>query len=147
MEPALQSAARQFIGDQHLRNLERGTWVKLRDADGRHLNGILGRIGAYGTKVDGSEFGIDLMRMQPGSAFPVHMHDGDHLLYFLSGNGIVQMSGQDYPVEQGDSIFIPAEYPHGVRVEPTATEPLVLLAVGHPHKPLEAKDRMKHPPV
>ncbi len=145
MESVLRAAARQFVSEQHLRNVLQGAWVPLYDADGQPLPGICGRIGACATKVDGTDIGIDLMKMSPGSAFPIHEHDGDHILYVMSGEGIIFINGQDHEVKQGDTIFIPAEYPHGVRTEISAPEPLVLLAFGHPHKHLEAKDRMKHP--
>lgn len=145
MESVLRAAARQFVSEQHLRNVLEGEWTPLYDADGQLLPGIRGRMGACATKVDGTEIGVDLIEMQPGSAFPLHQHDGDHILYFQSGVGIVHIDGEDHTVRQGDTIFISAEHPHGVRVETTATEPLVLLAFGHPHKHLDAQDRMKHP--
>ncbi len=145
MQPVLESAARKFIVDQHLKNLLAGEWVEMFDADGKLLAGIRGRIGAYATKVDSTDIGVDLIEMQPGSAFPLHEHDGDHILYFVSGEGIVHINGVDHAVKTGDSIFIPAEYPHGVRVEKTASGVLLTLAFGHPHKHVDAKDRMNHP--
>ncbi len=144
MQRVLESAARKFVAEQHLKNLLAGEWVEMFDADGNLLTGIRGRIGACATKVDGSDIGVDLIEMRPGSAFPLHQHDGDHILYFASGEGIVHINGTDHPVKTGDSIFIPAEYPHGVKVPASAQGVLLTLAFGHPHKHVDAKDRMKH---
>lgn len=145
MQSVLESAARKFVAEQHLRNLLAGEWVEMFDANGNLLVGIRGRIGACATKVDGTDIGVDLLEMQPGSAFPLHEHDGDHILYFMSGGGIVHINGTDHVVKMGDSIFIPAEYPHGVRVPDTAKEVLLTLAFGHPHKHVSSRDRMLHP--
>lgn len=145
MESVLRAATRKFLAEKHLKNLLEGNWVEMFDADGILLKGIRGRIGACATKVDGTDIGVDLLEMQPGSAFPLHEHDGDHILYFVSGTGIVHINGTDHAVKTSDSIFIPAEYPHGVRVPEDATEILLTLAFGHPHKHVSAKDRMLHP--
>lgn len=120
-----------------------GAWTKLFDEHGNELRGIRGRIGVYEMKVDGTEIGVDYIEMSPGSAFPLHTHDGDHILYGLSGRGMVHVDGTNHPIKPGDAVFIPAEYPHGLNVYPSASQPLVLLAFGHPHKKLEALDRMK----
>jgi mannose-6-phosphate isomerase-like protein (cupin superfamily) len=55
----------------------------------------------------------------------------------------VHCDGTDYHVRKGDTIAIPAEYPHGVKTYPSAPGPLIFLAVGHPHKPIDSRDRMK----
>jgi len=83
-----------------------------------------------------------LIEMQPGSAFPLHTHPGDHILYVLAGPGLVHVDGVDHRVNTGDTIFIPAEYPHGVRTIREAPA-LVFLAVGFPHKHVSAPDRMR----
>lgn len=90
-------------------------------------------------------FGVDLIEMDPGSAFPLHVHPGDHILYVLDDSvaGIVHVDGVDYVVRPGDSIFIPAEYPHGVKTFAHVPAPLRFLAVGVPHKHVSATDRMR----
>lgn len=143
MESVLRAAARQFISDEHIRNVLNGEWADLLDEFGNKLKGIRGRIGAAALTTDGVEIGADLIEMQPGSAFPLHKHPGDHILYVISGKGMVHIDGVDYSVVVGDTIFIPAEYPHGVKTYTEAVEPLQILAVGHPHKHLSATDRMK----
>jgi hypothetical protein len=46
-------------------------------------------------------------------------------------------------VTAGHVAHIPAEYPHGVWVADEATEPLVFAATGHPHRHVDAPNRMK----
>lgn len=116
------------------------------DSDGRLLKGIRGRIGAVERGMSGYEIGVDLIEMQPGTAFPLHIHDGDHVLYIESGVGAVFIEGRYRKIKKGDSIFIAGEYPHGVQGPPvTAKKPLVLVAFGHPHTHVESKHRMRHP--
>lgn len=142
MESLLRTAARSFVSEMHIRNLMRGEWVSLFDESGKELPGIRGRIGVSALTAGHTEVGVDLIEMSPGSSFPLHTHDGDHILYIHSGTGSVHINGTDHPVGPGDSVFIPAEYPHGVRASHNSTEPLVFLAFGHPHKHLSATDRM-----
>lgn len=149
MDSVLYSAARQWAAEQHLQNvLDAGEWVPMFDSNGNRLPGIRGKRGAGATKIDGTEIGADLIEMQPGSAFPLHVHDGDHVLYVESGTGAVHIDGENRQVKKGDTIFIAAEYPHGVvGPAPTEQEPLVIIAFGHPHKHVGSHDRMKHPPA
>jgi quercetin dioxygenase-like cupin family protein len=144
MRTVLEHAARQFVAGDHIRSLLAGAGVPLHDEAGAALPGIRGRIGAAAVAADGQEIGVDLIEMQPGSAFPLHTHPGDHILYVQSGAGAVHVDGREHRVKAGDTIFIPAEYPHGVQGPPPgAAEPIVFLAFGHPHKHVSATDRMK----
>jgi len=146
IESVLHAAVRKWVSEEHLRNILQGKWAPMYDSDGNLLKGIRGRIGAVGPSMDGLEVGVDLIEMQPGTAFPLHVHEGDHVLYIESGAGAVHIDGKDRPVKKGDTIFIAAEYSHGVQgPKKNAKEPLVIVAFGHPHKHVEAKDRMRHP--
>lgn len=116
-------------------------WVRLLDDDGSILAGIRGRSGAAGFCKDGAPMGADEIEMEPGSAFPLHVHPGDHILYVLSGEGYVQIDGADIAISAGDSLYLPAELPHGVRAGTTGN--LRFIAIGHPHRPLQSADRMK----
>ena len=143
MESILKAAQRKWSAEEHLKIVLEGAWMPLHDEAGNELKGIRGRIGAASMSMSGHEIGVDLIEMQPGSAFPLHVHPGDHILYIESGEGIVHIRGRDRTVRKGDTVFIAAEHPHGVRVPvPGATESLVLLAFGHPHKHVSATDRM-----
>lgn len=141
--PFLEPLGRRFSQQDHIRNVLEGEWVELVDEAGIALPGIRGRVGAAAHTLEGRDFGADLIEMQPGSAFPLHEHPGDHILYVVDGSGLVHADGEDHAIRAGDTIFIPAEYPHGVRTPATVPGPLVFLAVGHPHRPLDARDRMR----
>jgi len=142
MRGVLEDAARQFVAGEHLKNVLAGEWVDLHDESGNVFAGIRGRMGAAAMSMSGHEIGVDLIEMQPGTAFPLHVHAGDHILYVLSGPGVVSIDGADQRVETGDTIFIAAEHPHGVKTMANAP-PLRFLAFGHPHKHVSASDRMK----
>ena len=143
MEAILRASLRRFTSSQHIRNVLAGEWHDLFDQSGNRLDGIRGRIGAAALTESGIEIGADLIEMQPGSAFPLHKHPGDHILYVISGRGIVHVDGTDHTIVTGDTIFVPAEYPHGVKTYPDEATPFRLLAVGHPHINLSSKDRMQ----
>jgi quercetin dioxygenase-like cupin family protein len=143
MRSVLESAARAFCQSDHIKNVCDGVWVTLQDENGNELRGIRGRIGAASVSLTGHEIGVDLIEMQPGSAFPLHVHPGDHILFVLKGVGCVSIDSVDHTVKDGDTIFIPAEYPHGVKTIPEYEFPFTFLAFGHPHKHLSAPDRMR----
>ena len=140
MRNVLESAARAFAAAEHIRSVHAGEWVPLHDDAGRVLSGIRGKSGAAGMTISGIEIGADLIEMQPGTAFPLHVHPGDHILYVLAGPGLVHIDGTDHVMNTGDTVFIPADYPHGVK---TCGVELVFLAVGYPHKHVSSMDRMK----
>jgi len=142
MRSVLQSAVRSFNRENHIKNVMQGEWVHLRDDRGAELPGIRGRIGACAMTVRGYDIGVDLIEMQPGAAFPLHVHPGDHILFVLHGRGIVHVDGVDHRVAVGETIYVPAEYHHGVKTILDEPEPFTFIAFGYPHKHLEAADRM-----
>lgn len=117
--------------------------MPMYDHEGRELDGIEGKQGVRGQKQDGSYIGADWIRMQPGAAFPLHTHAGDHELYFIDGVGFVQIDGKDILVTGGDMIHIPAEFAHNVWVPDHVRAPLTFVAAGHPHSPTTSKERMQ----
>jgi quercetin dioxygenase-like cupin family protein len=86
------------------------------DVNGRPLEGIRGRVGVAAESFSGRKIGLDLMEIAPGHGFPVHFHEGDHILYTLSGAGNVQIDDKTIWVREGDAMFIPAERSHRVTV-------------------------------
>lgn len=145
METKYRLEDRSWDKERHLAHLNEGEWRPMLDADGKVLDGIVGKPGVAGIKKDKTVIGADFIKMNPGKRFPLHEHDGDHAIYFISGEGYVHIDGADIPVHGGNLIHIPGEYPHGVWVDEAAKEPLIFTAVGHPHKHVNAADRMKHP--
>lgn len=139
----LEHLARKFLSETHIKNLLEGEWVPAFDENGNELYGIRGRIGVARMSAKGHQLGVDLFEMQPGAAFPLHTHSGDHILYGIKGKVYVSVDGVDYLMKEGDSVFIPAEYAHGVKTIPDDNIPAQFLAFGYPHKHVSAKDRMK----
>ena len=127
----------------HLRHLSEEDWVPMVDDHGHVLEGITGLRGVRSRKADDTFIGADFVRMEPGSAFPMHVHEGDHEIYFIMGEGYVTINGENIRVNTGHVIHIPAELPHSVWVPDAADFPLIFVAMGHPHKHVDAQDRMK----
>jgi quercetin dioxygenase-like cupin family protein len=115
-------------------------WESLHDEEGKELPDILGKTGAVAMGSDGVEVGLDLIDMNGYAQFPQHIHQGDHMLYCLSGKGAVQIGKMKYLFEPGRSIYIDASIPHNVIAW---SEGLTFLAWGHPHKHVAATDRMQ----
>jgi len=112
---------------------------------GIQLEGIEGSEGAAGILGDewgNSEMGLDYIVMKPGTQFPLHTHPGSHILYILDGPGVVHIEGVDYQVVTGDSIFVPAVFPHGVKTNPEHLRDFRFLAVGYPHHKVDSTTRM-----
>jgi mannose-6-phosphate isomerase-like protein (cupin superfamily) len=130
---------------QHLRHLSEENWVPMYDDHGNVLAGIEGMPGVRDQKPDGTFIGADFVRMQPGASFPLHTHQGDHEIYFISGFGFVTINEDAIAVRAGSLIHIPAEYPHAVWVPDRGIEPLIFCAMGHPHQHVDAHDRMQKP--
>lgn len=126
----------------HIRHITDGDWRAMYDDAGVPLRGIDGKQGVRDIKADGSAIGCDFVRMQPGSRFPLHTHEGDHELYIITGGGFVHIDGRDIAVTAGHMIHIPAEYPHGVWVAAEAKVALVFAAAGHPHRHVNSTQRM-----
>ena len=104
------------------------------------------------------ELGIDLIELQPGAAFPLHRHPGDHILIGVQGAGTIRVDGVAYPIWPGQTVFVAAEQEHGVGThadlaaipegwtnsrEAYAASPVfILYAIGVPHKHVSSTDRM-----
>lgn len=82
--------------------------------------------------------GADILFVRGGDEFPVHTHPGDHLLYCLAGHGTITVAGITYKIKPGDIYMVEGMIPHAVGAETDH----VLVAIGSPHKPVDAPDRM-----
>jgi quercetin dioxygenase-like cupin family protein len=64
-------------------------------------------------KEDGAEkFAMRLFEIQPGGQTPLHVHEWEHEVFILSGEGAVWREGHDVPVQSGTAIFVPAGEEH-----------------------------------
>ncbi|MGF1430809.1 cupin domain-containing protein [Kitasatospora sp. LaBMicrA B282] len=130
-----------FRPDDHIRNVLEGARRTMYDDAGVRLEDITGVAGAGAVIGNGLSIGVDRITMLPGTGFPLHVHEGAHLLYVLNGRGALHIDGRDYVLRTGDSIYVPAEYPHGVQ-GPIDDNPLEFLAFGVPHHPIDSHTRM-----
>ncbi|MFF3956639.1 cupin domain-containing protein [Streptomyces sp. NPDC001890] len=132
----------RFNPDRHIRNIYSSPEVKLLNSRGEVLPGILGAVGAGEMIENDVAVGADRIIMEPGSRFELHTHPGAHILYVLSSRGHIHIDGVDYEMGQGDTVFVPANYAHGVKTMLHVPKPLEILAFGVPHMPLESAERM-----
>ncbi|MEU5396103.1 cupin domain-containing protein [Streptomyces tibetensis] len=135
-------SAVDFDPKSHVVNMIEADQVVMLNSDKTVLEGILGVAGVAELLDSGDEIGLDRITMETGAEFELHTHPGAHILYILSSHGFIHVDGVDYAMTTGDSVFVPANYPHGVKTDPTATEPLQFLAFGVPHMPIDSSDRM-----
>jgi quercetin dioxygenase-like cupin family protein len=88
--------------------------------------------------VSNGQLGLDLVRIAAGRGFEPHTHPGDHLLICVEGLGTITYNGSIYPTRAGEVYLIEGSIPHAVG----AITEHSILAVGAPHRPAGAADRM-----
>jgi quercetin dioxygenase-like cupin family protein len=88
--------------------------------------------------VSNGHLGADIIRLAAGEGFVPHTHPGDHLLIVIGGLGTLIRGGTIYPTRAGDILMVEGEVPHAVG----AITDHVILAVGAPHRAVDAPDRM-----
>ena len=75
--------------------------------------------------------------LAPGASEGNHIHTGDddgfeETYYFLHGQGVMWIDGEEVPIAAGDAILVPPGVDHGFRN--TGSEPLrLVLLFGKPH--------------
>jgi quercetin dioxygenase-like cupin family protein len=131
-----------FDPNSYIKNIGAEPDAKLLSDDGSVLPGIMGLAGAAEVIENGWEIGIDRLKMESGSAFELHTHPGAHILYVLKSRGFIRVDGVDYELGEGDTVYVPASYVHGIKTNPLVSEPFELLAFGVPHMPISSRDRM-----
>lgn len=82
--------------------------------------------------------GADVVRLPAGAGFAPHTHPGDHVLIVVAGRGTITYNGSVIPTSCGEIFLVDGGVPHAVG----AISDHVLLAVGSPHRKLDAPDRM-----
>lgn len=133
---------RDFCLPEHLCTLAARPVIQLRDGRGVDLHGVTGRPGPRAVSFLGVPIGLDEITMIPGTQFDLHEHEGDHVLYVLEGCGGIFIDGQLHRLAPGDSIFVPAECPHGVTTLEEADSNFRFLSFGIPHHTLDDDSRM-----
>ncbi|MEU8264298.1 cupin domain-containing protein [Micromonospora sp. NPDC048999] len=88
--------------------------------------------------VSNGAVGADLIRLPAGARFAPHTHPGHHILVVVAGEGTITHAGEVRRTVAGQAYLIEGAVPHGVG----AITDHVILAVGAPHKRIDASDRM-----
>lgn len=84
-------------------------------------------------------FGADLIRFAAGKGVRSHVHPGDHMLFVLSGNGILTFDGQQHAMYPGFCYFVPGTVPHAIE----ADSELTLLSIANQHIDVASDDRLE----
>ncbi len=75
--------------------------------------------------------GVAMWELDPGVSEGSHVHGGDgaleELYYFLEGEGLMWVDGEDVPVSAGDAMLVPDGIDHGFRN--TGAGPLRLVLI------------------
>ncbi len=85
-----------------------------------------------------NEFGADLIYFSQGKGVQNHTHEGDHILFTLSGTGYVIFEGEEHELEPGVCYLVPGNVDHAIKAETD----LVLIACGNKHFPVDSPLRM-----
>lgn len=85
-----------------------------------------------------NNFGADIIRFPAGKGVNTHIHDGDHILFVLSGSGILEFGPEEHELYPGLCYLVPGNIEHAIK----AKEDLVLIAVGNDHRPLDSNTRL-----
>jgi quercetin dioxygenase-like cupin family protein len=88
--------------------------------------------------VSNGEIGADLIRLSAGAGFAPHTHPGHHILTVVAGTGTITYDGHIYETQAGQTYLIEGAVPHAVG----AITDHLIIAVGSPHKAIDADDRM-----
>ena len=105
---------------------ERITHVLGVTEDGR-IDGAI--VPTYGEKLlTNGQLGVDLLVVPPGAGFPVHVHQGHHLLLVIAGRGTFSLDHEIHEVAPGDLSMIEGMVPHAVGNP--FDQPHCLLAIG-----------------
>jgi putative monooxygenase len=63
-------------------------------------------------QVGAQDFLNGITMFPPGAAIPEHFHNCDESVLILRGSAVAHIDGQQHPVAEGDTSFIPAGIPH-----------------------------------
>jgi quercetin dioxygenase-like cupin family protein len=66
---------------------------------------------------EGPNFAMRRYIMEPGGGIPAHSNTVEHEQYVLRGKARIGVGEEEFDVETGSVVFIPAGVPHWYRVE------------------------------
>lgn len=82
-------------------------------------------------KAEGFKFEFRKRVLKPGAAIGYHLQEIDEVYYILSGSGVMQMNGKEFPVKPGDAILTRPGSSHGLKQ--MGTEDLTLMIAYEKH--------------
>lgn len=88
--------------------------------------------------VTNGALGADVIRLPAGAGFLPHTHPGHHILIVVAGEGTITYGGYVHQTRAGQVYLVEGAVPHAVG----AITDHVIVAVGSPHKEIDAEDRM-----
>ncbi|TDB90334.1 cupin domain-containing protein [Actinomadura sp. KC216] len=102
---------------------------------------MAGAVNATGEAMvrSGTAIGADVIRLAAGAGFAPHTHPGHHVLTVIAGMGTITYGGRIHQTRAGQVYLIEGDVPHAVG----AITDHLILAIGAPHKPVDAHDRME----
>jgi quercetin dioxygenase-like cupin family protein len=65
--------------------------------------------------MEGPNFAMRRFTMEPGGGMPNHTNTVEHEQYVLKGHARIGIGGEEFEVQTGDVVFIPAGVPHWYR--------------------------------
>ncbi len=84
-----------------VQNYEQVAAEKVMEAEGVNIRVVIG-------KNEGApNFVMRVFDVEPGATTPLHTHEWEHEVFVLSGKGRVYGGGEQPPLGQGDTVFIP----------------------------------------
>jgi mannose-6-phosphate isomerase-like protein (cupin superfamily) len=89
--------------------------------------------GVYGVSLIPDELSktrVTLTKVEPNGVFSTHIDNYHHIFYFLQGHGIGYLDEEEYSIEPGLIVEIPAGTPHGYRN--TSQENMLLITMNIP---------------
>ena len=95
------------------------------DEPGTHKGGGMTTGYSFFRKAPGLKLVFRKRAFKPGSAIGYHEQKEDEIYYVLSGRGIMQMNGKEFPVGPGDAILTRTGSSHGLKQ--TGAEDLVII--------------------
>lgn len=74
--------------------------------------------------------GFGIIEVPPNGVFPEHMHpEREELYYVLSGEGRIIVEGNEIQAEEGLTLYVSGESPHGIRNDSEASLKVLFVTV------------------
>jgi len=85
-----------------------------------------------------SKIAVGVSGVPPGVATVEHRHEAEEVAIVVSGNGFINIGGEEHPVSLGSVVIAPSQVPHTTRA---SEEPLLILWIYAPPGSQIARNR------